>query len=153
MLKQLYLIPIVIIFLACGDGPKSIDTSEDACSYCYGAIKNPVYASQVQTLSGEFRLFDSIECMVAFLNKSPKIKMMWVVDYNHPKNWIEATNASYLQSDSLHSPRGVNMVAFKTPAEAADAYKKLGGMVMNWQDAKKIATIKYLQNKKTEEIY
>lgn len=118
--------------------PVAVDLGNDRGAYCGMVISDPRFAAQVVTVKGKTYLFDAIECFVAFVAEegvpADQVHSIWVANFDQPDQWLKADEAYYLQSNQLHSPMGVNLLAFRTQA-ALDAVKaEVGGFQRRYAD-------------------
>ena len=101
---------------SCGKkGPEPIALGKDNCANCGMIISDAKFGAELITGKGKLYTFDSVECLAGYLNKKGKgteVGSLWVVDFNRPPALIDATKASYLVSDGLKSPMGLNLCAF-----------------------------------------
>jgi copper chaperone NosL len=113
--------------------PRDLVVDEDACAHCKMQISDPRFGSQVVTTTGRQLVFDSPECLAAFLEKAPAemVATVWVLDVEKPGSWVNAEQAGYLRDASLRSPMG-RITAFASPAAAEAARARLGGQPLTW---------------------
>ena len=63
---------ITILISACSKGPQPINYGEDECEFCKMMVMDKRYGAELVTDKGKIYFFDSIECLVGYLdNKSP----------------------------------------------------------------------------------
>jgi copper chaperone NosL len=110
-----------IILTGCGsnsDSPPKIVLGQDPCDNCFMIINEYKYAASLWLENGQSKRFDDIGCMIDFLNKNKnKVKAYWVNDFQ-TKEPLHAENAFFVDSDSIITPMGFGIVAFKSKAEA-----------------------------------
>lgn len=135
------LLAFILLLQACSK-PTTVPIAyaKDNCDQCMMTISDQKYGSELVTNTGKAYKFDSPECLAAFYNEEAKVKKadvhsLWVTDFVHPGELIDATTAIYWESDMLRSPMGMNYSAFKTQ-EALDAAKtSYPGTQKTWNDA------------------
>lgn len=118
--------------------PASVVVGQDVCDHCAMLISDARFASQVLTRTGKAYRFDSIECMVAFLEggelPADQFHSAWVTDYDQPGKWLPAEEARYLQSVGIRSPMGANLAAFATLQRLEDARAVANGVERRYAD-------------------
>ena len=118
--------------------PPKIVLGQDPCDNCFMIINEFKYAASVRLENGDAKRFDDIGCMIDFQNKNKtKANAYWVYDYLTKKP-IHAEAAYFIDSDSLITPMGFGIAAFKSKTGAekyAEKYKT------------KITSFKELKNK------
>ena len=146
MMRQLYkglIVKRVILFLiftvldGCNNKkPQAITLGSDNCSFCKMSIADQRFAGEIKTSKGKIYTFDSVECLVAFCQNQHvsqiKNNKVWIHDFFHPKVWLSAGSAYYLQSDKIHTPMGLGLIALKNEKERKEAISVLGGTGMDW---------------------
>lgn len=127
------LVVVALLSAACGrGGPRAVVAGEDACQFCHMVISDPRFGSQVLTSTGKAHVFDSVECLVGYLNGSgTSADAVWVTDAESAGSWVAATEAGYLIDAKIHSPMG-RIAAFASPAAATAAQARLGGSTVSW---------------------
>ena len=126
-----------LFFLSsCNVGPKAINYGSDGCHFCKMTIVDKVHAAEIVTKKGKVYMFDSLECMVHFMNEfdANEVQLYLSNDYNEPEALIDATKATFLISKNVPSPMGAFLTAFKTEAEAKKVQEKKEGTLYNWEE-------------------
>jgi copper chaperone NosL len=148
MKKTNFLIFLVFLFSFCAPkAPIDIQAGKEECIHCKMKIVDLKFNTQVQTDKGKIYHFDSVECLVDWLNQNPdqKIKNAWIKDYV-TSEWVEYKNAVYFVSPEIPSPMGKNISGYKSE----DEIKKLNkpGDIYKYDDL-----VNYLksQSQKDEE--
>lgn len=136
---------IVFVAVSCSKDPQPVRFGDAECVYCKMRITNPRFASQAMSDKGKSHFFDSIECLMAFRyqkeddwNQQGKF---WVPDFTRPdaeNRWIRAQQATYVQSDSIHSPMGLAILAFKEDEAARQNIEEHGGTLLNYKEAQNL---------------
>jgi nitrous oxide reductase accessory protein NosL len=92
----------------------------------------PRFGGRVLTPAGDTLRFDASECLAAWRIRHPQAAgTLWSADHARPGRWLRVERAHYLLSDSIPSPMGFNLSAWKTAAEARRAAP---GRVMRWNE-------------------
>ena len=130
---------LAVVLSACSTPkPATLVVGGDTCSFCGMVVSDPRFAAQVVTKTGKTFMFDAIECFVGFLAEegvtAAQIHSTWVADFDEPGQWLKAEEAYYLQSSQLHSPMGVNLLAFKTQAALEALKAEVGGFQRRYAD-------------------
>ncbi|MHB1298105.1 MAG: nitrous oxide reductase accessory protein NosL [Gemmatimonadaceae bacterium] len=116
-------------------GPRAV-AAGDQCDYCRMEIADERFASQVVTRTGKTHLFDSVECLAGYLAGAEPgtVRSTWMKDAETEGGgeWVSAESAGYLVDASLRAPMG-RVISFATPAAAAAAQVRLGGITASWQ--------------------
>jgi copper chaperone NosL len=97
---------------------------------------NAQYATQLTTQKGRQYIFDDMVCMVGFKKANPneKFSQFYVADFCHSSDFIDMDQAILLQSDSLHSPMGGNIIGFAVQDSAQHYLFALGAQEVSWAD-------------------
>ena len=130
---------------SCGKhGPEPIAYGKDSCTYCRMIVSDRKFGAELVTTKGKILKFDSIECLAGYVNKTREINghSLWVVDYSNLSKFVDATRASYLVSEKIHSPMGLNISAFEQKDVANRMVNNYGGRVVSWNDV-----LDYVQQK------
>ncbi|WP_044397482.1 nitrous oxide reductase accessory protein NosL [Lacinutrix sp. Hel_I_90] len=131
-----FIIAALLISVSCTVSPKAIDYGSDGCHFCSMTIVDKVHAAEIVTKKGKTYKFDATECMVAFLNEfdASTIKLYLSNDYNVPESLIDATQSTFLITESIPSPMGAYLSAFKTKEEAVSMQSHKGGKLYTWKE-------------------
>lgn len=121
----------------CAKKPATIAFGTDTCENCSMTISDPRYGAVFVTDKGRSYKFDSVECMVESLNDGGRlagtnVRDFYVMDYAHPGQVVDATQAAYLVSPNLPSPMGANVTSFAAQTSADSVQTEKGGDVMTW---------------------
>ncbi len=133
--------PLLVLFgligTACGQEPEPIDYGSDDCHYCQMRIIDPRFGSEAITAKGRTYKFDSVECLVHYLNESDEEQSIIVVtDYAAPGHLIPAASATFLISESMPSPMGADLTAFEKQSTAESHLASSGGKLFTWKELK-----------------
>jgi len=132
-------IPLVFLFLlaGCSVGPRPIEYGSDHCAHCEMVIMDSRYGSELVTAKGKVYTFDSIECLVDYLDKLPQgetARFVLVTPYTRPGTLVPAAEADYLHSKGLPSPMGMYLTAFDDDHEICAAHREHGGLIFSWDE-------------------
>jgi copper chaperone NosL len=128
--------------IACERGPKPIDYGKTECAECSMTLVDKRYGSQYVTAKGKVFTFDDVNCLVEYILREPAASddkpLYYVVDFNKPGEFIDATRAVYLHHKKLRSPMRADAAAFVDSAAAQTVLKELGdgGNILNWDEVK-----------------
>lgn len=126
---------VFISFISCGlPGPRPIKLNADNCDNCKMTLTSEQYATQIVTVKGRQYVFDDMVCMVAYTKSHAKADFLnyYIADFSHPSDFIEVDHAVLLQSDSLHSPMGGNVIGFENRDSARYYEEKLNAKNVTW---------------------
>lgn len=113
MKKILYLF-LLGLFVACNNEAQPIDYGNDNCSFCEMTIVSQAYAAQAVTNKGKQYKYDAIECLVKDqLQHNHEMEIQLVSDFENPGTMLKVDNAGFVINDSIKSPMGENLAAFK----------------------------------------
>lgn len=139
--RPIGLILAALLLWGCGDQPRSIHTDTDTCDHCHMGVMDERFAAQLVTDRGRSYVFDSVECMAEFLNQgetvsADEVRALWVMDFSEPGSWVRAEEASFLHSDGIRSPMGMNLSAYAADQRAREGRIELGGEVLSWAEVR-----------------
>jgi len=131
----------LLLAVACtAQGPKPIRVGEDRCETCLMGIAQERFSSELITRRGKVHTFDSIECLVWFIESEPETadaRSYWVTDHEGPPRMLDARKAFYIRSDSIHSPMGVGVAAYADRGTRDAALELLGtGEALDWNEVR-----------------
>lgn len=108
---------------------------EEECAHCNMMITEEQFAAQLVTSTGKAHSFDAIECLAAEANEfDGEIHSLWIRDYFEPGEWFDATQATYLHSEELSSPMGLNLSAYRDRGDAEENQTEHGGELLEWDE-------------------
>ncbi len=138
MKKIMMFIVSLLLFAACEVGPKPINYGSDSCDYCSMTIVDRQHAAEIVTKKGKASKFDAVECMINYDREHSEnpVALYLTADFNSPGELIDATTATYLQSEALSSPMGANISAFSNRAAAVEKLQQYGGKLYDWEELK-----------------
>lgn len=132
------LFSLMILFIGCSPKQEPINYETDMCDYCKMSISDKRFGAELVTKKGKVYKFDSIECLVNFMNEEKKVssekELLLTVDYSIPEKLIDAEKAYYVQTDSIPSPMGANVLSFEQKSEAEKMSTEYNGRTMQWND-------------------
>ena len=85
---------------------------------------------------GQTFKFDEIGCMINFIKEkknATKVTTYFVMDFDE-RQWIKATDASYVRSSELNTPMNGGIIAFKDQAKAKEAAARYHGKLIRFED-------------------
>jgi copper chaperone NosL len=110
------LLALTTLLAACASGPPApatLDTKNEACSWCRMAVSEVRFAGQLVAPSEEPKFFDDIGCLgnyVAGTKALPKGAVAYVADHR-TKEWVRAGAATYTSIASLATPMASHLMA------------------------------------------
>lgn len=131
MKKIIYLL-VLVLFTACSSEPQPIDYGKDNCDFCEMTIVSKAYAAQAVNEKGKQYKYDAIECMMNHqLQHNYDMPVNLVANFEKPGTMINVNEANFVIKDSIKSPMGGNLAAFKQESavvniESEDSF--------NWQE-------------------
>ncbi len=135
------LILMLPMLTSCSPDPLKINYANDVCSHCKMSVVDQKFGAGMVTLKGKKFTFDSIECLVEYLNEKQldeeKFAEIKVTNYMNPGSLISASTAVYLRSEKLPSPMGGYLTAYSSLKNAQEMKTKNGGEIMDWTSLKK----------------
>ncbi|MDH7603423.1 MAG: nitrous oxide reductase accessory protein NosL [Melioribacter sp.] len=139
--KFFFVIVFLLLFMSCEKNPQPINYYNEDCANCQMTISDNKYGTELITQKGKTYKFDSIECLISYMNNFNKeeIHSLWVTDFSKPGNLINAEKAFYLKSDKLQSPMGLNVSAFENMNELNEVKQKHDGIILKWNELLKFA--------------
>lgn len=137
MMKLTYVLLYIFIFgcLSCKpDGAEPIDIHKDKCEFCKMSISDIRFACELVTAKGRVYKFDDILCANGYMNenKVSTSEVIWISDFDNSNELIAAEKAFYIESDSLRSPMGGDVAAFKSATKADEYAKKFDARRILW---------------------
>ena len=129
---------MIALVLGCSTGPRPIAYGEDVCAHCRMTVIDERFGTELVTSRGKVLVFDSIECLTAFLGDGDpsvaKGASPWVTAIERPGVLMAASDAFYAQSPEIHSPMGRHLGAFASAAERDRLVEASGGQPLSWED-------------------
>ena len=132
----------LLTLIACSNRPEPISYGEDECEFCKMMIMDKRYGAEMVTDKGKIYKFDSIECLVGYIDNKKLDKSnyssVWVGNYSNPGNLIDAQKALYLKNDEIRSPMGLNVLAVETQDQFDIIYEYRAGDKLEWDNLFKL---------------
>ncbi len=129
---------ITVLNISCSKGPQQINYGEDECEFCKMMVMDKRYGAELVTDKAKIYFFDSIECLVGYLDNKKLNKnnysSVWVGNYANPGNLIDASKAIYLKNDELRSPMGLNALAVESKEQFDSIFNQYGGKQLKLED-------------------
>lgn len=135
-MKKILFILIFIFLMDCAPkAPIDIQAGQEECIQCKMKIVDLKFNAQIQTSKGKIYHFDSIECLVDWLeqNKNIEINNAWVKDYLTGE-WVEYQKAYYLASKNLPSPMGAFLSGYKSQEEVEKIRQEKDGQILRYNE-------------------
>jgi len=136
MKTLLYSIALLLLAASCSIEAEPIRYGEDNCVECQMTIMDRRYGTEVVSAKGKVYKFDSIECLVEFLdkneNKGEDYNLVLFTPFDQPGKLVDAQKSHVLHSKDLPSPMGLFLTAFETEATAMNFKEQYGGKVYCW---------------------
>lgn len=127
---------LLFILSSCSTGPQPIKIGQDACSFCKMSIADNRFGAEIITKKGKIYKFDDMHCVLRFRTENvinlSDIKETYLVNFEEPHDFIEASKASLLKSNQLRSPMGGNIAVFSNDENLSAAAAKFQGNKTTW---------------------
>jgi copper chaperone NosL len=141
-MKYFLLLTCFLFFSAsCSVSQEPIKYGEDNCAHCQMKIMDARYGSELVTDKGKVYKFDSVECLVEFLEKmdelNEKAELVFCTPFDQPNRLVDASACSFLHSRKLPSPMGMYLSAFADEPTALKFQSQNGGNVYSWKELNK----------------
>lgn len=136
-IKRVVALGIFLLLIACSREPAEIHYQSDECAWCRMMIMDDRFSSQMVTSTGKAIKFDSIECLVSYLEENAATtegSKAWVSDFDHPGNWLEAEEAYFIESSEIRSPMGGYFLALASEEEARAHLQEYSGRAVRWDE-------------------
>ncbi len=118
--------------------PPAIRYGEDLCAECNMIINDPRYAAGYAYEIGPGRYeslaFDDIGDLLAnrAQHRERTVVAWYVHDYTS-EEWLDATTATYVVSDQIHTPMGHGIAAHATQSAADAMALERQGRTLDWE--------------------
>jgi copper chaperone NosL len=136
MRRALRLAACLLALAGCAPaGPRPIAYGTASCAECRMIASDARFGAELVTAKGKLYVFDSIECLAAFVRTLPEApRELWVSDYARPGTLVPVDSARFHRLVGAgSSPMGKGLVATRRggtlPADGADA-----APAMAWPD-------------------
>lgn len=138
MKKSILFAIVLLVSISCSVKQEPIHYGEDNCVHCVMTIMDKRYGTEIVTTKGKVYKFDSVECLVEYLQekkvKEEDVKLVLVTPFNHPEELVDATTSQFLHSKNLPSPMGKYLTAFKDKTDGIKFREEYGGVLFIWED-------------------
>ncbi|MXV38802.1 hypothetical protein GO491_08990 [Flavobacteriaceae bacterium Ap0902] len=133
-MKNLVLACAIILLSACSSGPKEIAYGVDNCDFCTMTITDKPYGTELVTDKGKVYKFDSVECMISYMNEHDDVPFAHVLTstMDNPGPLQDVKTCSFLVSPNLPSPMGANITPYSTKEFAVKAQSEYQGEVYSF---------------------
>ncbi|HSG07231.1 MAG TPA: nitrous oxide reductase accessory protein NosL [Longimicrobiales bacterium] len=124
-----------------GPDARPIAFGSEACEACLMGIVDDGHAAELVTRTGRAYVFDSVECLAAFLGAMPDasdVHSVWVTDFSNPPDLIRAEDSFFLVSPTLTSPMGLGLTAFGRMEDRDGAVHAFGGQPLDWDGVRTV---------------
>lgn len=142
------LLLLVLLWTGCTPEPEPIDYGEDNCAYCRMTVTDPRYGSELVTSTGKTYMFDSIECLAAYVQENPEVEVhsLWVPNFRDPGTLMKVEEAFLVRSDQLKSPMSLNIAAFPQGASRTAVADSVSGTVMTWNEVQALVKREWIES-------
>lgn len=115
-------------------GPRPIAYGRESCARCSMTVSDPRFGAELVLRTGKVRVFDSIECLAAYVAAYPpeKVASAWVTDVTRPGKLIAAAHATYVRTRRIDSPMGLGLAALGPASAATRARAGFEGPTLTW---------------------
>ncbi|MBF0248497.1 MAG: nitrous oxide reductase accessory protein NosL [Alphaproteobacteria bacterium] len=136
MMRLLVLLLPVVALLGCFEpetGPGKVHYDRDTCELCRMMVSDPRFAAQVRGgPDHKAYVFDDLGDAIHWLIRQPWAKEsgaeIWVNDYEHPQQWLNARTAVYLSG--VISPMDYGFAAVAGPREGTIGFAEMQAQVI-----------------------
>ncbi|MDQ8154078.1 MAG: nitrous oxide reductase accessory protein NosL [Gemmatimonadota bacterium] len=125
----------LVLLAGCGaQEPRPIALNEDQCGYCRMTISDARFGGEAVLPTGRVMAFDAIECLISWARSTPAADRgaLFVIDVQHPGNFVPAETAGFLLGGTMRTPMGGSIIAFADAARAEEQRTMLGGQLRSW---------------------
>lgn len=135
-MQRFFLLLFIGFFaMSCSIDPTPIAYGNDECKFCMMKIMDERFGAEVVTEKGKIFKFDSIECMMRFLNETPgKNNHVLVTHVNAPNMLQDAATSHYVICKHIPSPMGGNLSSYPNKDFATAKTMELGGKDYSWEE-------------------
>ncbi len=130
------LIILSIVFTSCTIKSRPIVEGQDVCEFCKMTVMEKQFAGELVTTKGRYYIFDDITCMINFIEENTlvaqEVETIYVTDFFHEDQLIEASTATYYTSEALRTPMNGKTVALGSDDDLIKMKNKLSGAEKTW---------------------
>lgn len=140
---------LAVLVAACGvAGPEPLGWGETPCTHCHMTLADRRFGAEIVTTTGRFLQFDDAGCAAEHLSSRAigldEVSSIWVVDYIRTDTLIDAATATFVQSETFHTPMGSGLAAIADRATADSLARASGGKVRTWKEVLALAEQDFL---------
>lgn len=136
--RNFTLLLLALFIVSCQPKERPIEYGHEECKYCKMNIVDNRYGTEVVTNKSKVYVFDSVECLVDFLQRDVddinQISLMMITPFDQPGTLVGVEKAWFLHSKELPSPMGMFLSAFASKEKAEQFQEKFGGVVLDWNE-------------------
>lgn len=130
-------IGIFILLAGCTAEPKPIPYGEANCTHCSMTVSDNRYGAELVNSKGKAVYFDATECLAMYVSSQPELQkdaaFLIVTDFTEPGKLVEAQKATFLRSEALPSPMGMNLTALGDAEKGTQLQQEHGGELLSWE--------------------
>lgn len=140
--KLIWMGSITICLTACSISPRPINYGTDVCEFCKMKIMDPRFGAELVTDKGKVFVFDDLNCMILYKQDTENQRHTYlyelVMDYQNPRQLIDAKRAVYFKSEVIKSPMASQTAAFSDRVGYHTIFHQQSGELFSWDG---IATV------------
>lgn len=119
------------------EGPPVVKYGQDECALCGMIVNEDRFAAALlieKDGARSYLHFDDIGDLIQYEEKHhPAVVSRFVHDFNS-RQWTVAEDATFVVSETLHTPMGSGIVAFRNNTDATSKAAEANGKVKRWQE-------------------
>ena len=119
------------------EGPPAVKYGQDECALCGMILNEDRFASALlieEDGARSYLLFDDIGDQIQYEAKHhPSVVSRFAHDFNS-RQWIIAEDAVFVVSETLHTPMGSGIVAFREISDATSKATEANGRLKQWKE-------------------
>ncbi len=142
-MKKLQLPLLCLLFAfsiaSCKRKFEPINFGHEQCAHCRMTIMDKRFAAEIVTGKGKVYKFDDFGCLLKWVkdeNFTDSGALLFVADFSHPENALDARQAIFIHNEALRSPMNGNLAA-SSKQEADELVKTVPGQLLTWTDVNK----------------
>ncbi|PZF74762.1 nitrous oxide reductase accessory protein NosL [Taibaiella soli] len=139
-MRYIALLIAAIYLMGCKSEFEPITYGKDPCEHCKMTIVDKRFACELLTEKGKPYKFDDLGCLLQWLKQNSnagKNARLFIANYAAPDDkFLDAYQAKYIHSETLHTPMNGNYAAFESNAAAQDVAAQLQSNILTWNDLK-----------------
>jgi copper chaperone NosL len=126
------------LIVSCEIKSRPINYGEDGCDYCRMTIIEEHYGAELLTTKGKAYVFDSIECLAAFIIKREvvmdEIHTLYCTDVETSGELFPVNELVFVYAKKLRSPMGLNLSAYRNKSTAENVAELYFGELLEWDE-------------------